>query len=167
MPMERTGIQALVKGTMDTQVLDGQSSVDYMLIHGDAVDGVWHLCAEALYNAVDPIEGSEGLQFVYESIKAFQAQLWLFHTGPEIHVAVVTRISYTASRTRVCTIYMASGGSLELWMDYCITVVEKWAKEQGCDYLQIVGRKGWARKTQHRGFMENSRLLRKRIALVN
>ena len=57
-------------------------------------------------------------------------------------IAVTTIIRYPRKTT--CLIVLA-GGSLET-LRRCLPLVEEWARHQGCQAMEVTGRKGWLRE---------------------
>lgn len=64
-------------------------------------------------------------------------QLWI----DESTAAVTTIIRYPRKTT--CLI-LAAGGDLDV-LRRDLPLVEAWAKENGCDAMEVMGRKGWLR----------------------
>ncbi len=67
-------------------------------------------------------------------------QLWVV----EGYAAAVTEIATTYGQ-KVCTILLLGGRERELWFGQMLEVIEGWARANGCDRMNVVGRKGWER----------------------
>lgn len=67
-------------------------------------------------------------------------------------------------RKRTCIVRMLGGKSLpQEWRGY-LSLVEEWAREQGCSAMEVFGRKGWARKLD--GYDLQQVVLRKELCPV-
>jgi hypothetical protein len=80
---------------------------------------------------------------VFADLKAKQMQLWLVHTDGKIEACFVTQIiNYPG--TRLCNILLAAGKGRQRWQHW-ISILEDWAREQGCNGMESVARLGWKR----------------------
>ncbi len=71
------------------------------------------------------------------------ALLWLALVWPDIEGVAVTQIGRT-EKSKVCTIIACGGRHMSRWLS-AIAPIEQYAREQGCDVVRILGRKGWLR----------------------
>ena len=70
-------------------------------------------------------------------------QLWLVWNGTSIQAIVVTQLT-TIGDKKFCIIVACSGHGMRRWL-HLISVIEKFAKDEGCHAMRIFGRKGWER----------------------
>jgi hypothetical protein len=83
------------------------------------------------------------LQDVLEDIAAERAQLWVICDGPNVRMALVTRI-LEYPRGRAMLIQLCGGGPIA----ECLTLLaelEGHARGLGCAWMEVRGRKGWSR----------------------
>jgi len=80
---------------------------------------------------------------VEEIVMGGQALLWLVWNAPEIQGAAVTQI-VTTQNSRVCVIVACGGENMRLWLPL-VERIENYARDEGCDAVRILGRKGWMR----------------------
>jgi hypothetical protein len=80
---------------------------------------------------------------VEDAVTSGQALLWLVWKEPEILGAAVTQVVAT-QKSRICIIVACGGENLRLWLPL-VTKIESYAREEGCDAVRILGRKGWMR----------------------
>lgn len=107
----------------------------------DQIDAVWHEVAPHIQRGLE--HGSNyTLEDVREGLKNKTMQLWTWRDSI-VHAALVTTIQ--EDDIKYC-LYLAVGGSLmREWLPYQ-RVIESWAREHGCEEMQIYGRPGWGRK---------------------
>lgn len=72
-----------------------------------------------------------------------RALLWVVSVDKRIHCAAVTQIQKTQA-SKVCMILTCGGSELKSWA-HLLSGVEQYAKEEGCDCVRFIGRKGWGR----------------------
>ncbi len=82
-------------------------------------------------------------------LQAGEMQLWLVVEGmgsgaETIKAAVLTDIKPYASGMKVCTIWLVVGEAARSWIALR-NEIEDWARQEGCESVEIVGRKGWGR----------------------
>lgn len=84
------------------------------------------------------------IEEVRVALETAQAQLWGLIDGDEVTGILVTRIDVVGGRRRGL-LWIAAGRPLEAGLEMYRRFVEPWFKQKGCEYSQVVGRKGWAR----------------------
>jgi len=67
-------------------------------------------------------------------------QLFVVMDG-DIKAAFVTQFSQFPSK-KVLTVMFLGGRSMEEWL-HLIAELEQWAKDEGCDSIEVHGRRGW------------------------
>lgn len=80
---------------------------------------------------------------VEADVLAGRALLWFVWNEPDIEGAAVTQVEKTES-SKVCTIVACGGERMRTWI-HLIGSLEDYARQQQCDCVRIVGRKGWQR----------------------
>ena len=75
---------------------------------------------------------------VYRAIEGGAAQIWCADKS-----CVVTEI-LEHPKKRVARIWLAAGNRFEL-VTKMLPDIEDWARELGCDSVEVVGRRGWRR----------------------
>lgn len=73
--------------------------------------------------------------------------------------AMTTEFAYYP-RDKVCRVVTLAGERMKEWIGN-LDMVEEWAKEQGCSYLDMYGRRGWIKVLTD--WKEDSVLLRKKL----
>lgn len=76
--------------------------------------------------------------------------------------AIVTEILEYPQK-RVCVIALVGGVELERWLDG-IRDIELWAKDHGCQQVEVPGRRGWERVLSHLGYQPVTYTCAKEIA---
>lgn len=97
----------------------------------------WMVAAPMLQAALD-YQDTHDIHDVKTLVDEGAAQLWC----GERSVVVTEVLEYP--RTNVCRIWLAAGNKHEL-VSRMLGDIEKWAKENGCSKIEVVGRKGWLR----------------------
>jgi len=78
----------------------------------------------------------------------------------KVESAVVTEVEkYT--QKRICRYFLAGGSNMNNWLEPIQTEIEKFAKLNNCQAIEVAGRKGWARKLK--GYEQKIYLFSKEI----
>lgn len=79
-------------------------------------------------------------EYVKEELMAARAQLFCI-ADERIRGIVITQIITRPHKWGL--LWIASGSGLKEGMQMLLEVIEPWLWEQGCEFIQIVGRRGW------------------------
>ena len=100
----------------------------------------WARCSKYIEDALEYAGGSHTLQDVMLAVAEGKAQFF-----PLDKSAIVTEIVDYPQKA-MCRIWLA-GGDLDELIDAEVAIAA-WAKTQGCDGMEIIGRRGWSRKLE-------------------
>lgn len=78
---------------------------------------------------------------VQEAVLAGRSLLWLAIEDRNIHAAAVTELHATEWR-KVCVIVACGGKDMKQWI-HLIDRIEKFAADEKCAAVRIIGRPGW------------------------
>lgn len=106
------------------------------------VHEIWPNVSGLIYKAMDRGKLGSFREVEREVLKG-QYLLWLAYDGKDIKAAVVTSLEKT-EWDKSCTIVACGGQDLERWIDL-LPVIEKFARDEGCNRILIYGREAWAR----------------------
>ena len=121
---------------MAETVLSGVSSA--------SVPKIWPHVEKFIKKACEYSRGQITPAAVYAELLQGDAQLWVASSEQRgIESGVITKITDNTLR-RICTIEALGGNSHQRWMSHLHTI-EEWASAQGCNAVQVNGRRGWAK----------------------
>lgn len=78
----------------------------------------------------------------------------------KLESAVVTEVAQYPQK-RICRYFLAGGSNMNNWLEPIQTEIEKFAKLNNCQAIEVAGRKGWARKLK--GYEQKIYLFSKEI----
>ncbi len=105
----------------------------------------WPRCRPWIEAALATGPGVETIEDVERLIESGQYQLWMGRNA-----AAVTEVTQF-QRRKILTV-MHGGGDLSELLDEIEPALCAFARAQGCDGIMGLGRKGWERVTQSRGY---------------
>ena len=85
--------------------------------------------------------GDDDAASVRADLVSGSAVLWVVWSGAEFIAAAVTKIIATPAK-RLCVISCCGGTELHRWRHF-IADLEDYARQEGCDAMRIMGRRGW------------------------
>lgn len=122
---------------------------------------VWDEVEPMLQMALDKTGGEYDNSDIKTLLSNREALLWTVGTQDRIHAVFVTQIHIYPSK-RIGVVMLGAGDGLKFWRDI-IHVFTRYFKDEGCDYFDIIGRKGWLKTYQDDGFYEQYVTIRKAL----
>ena len=122
--------------------LAGSASAKAVCVDPKIVKDVWPKVSQFIRQAMQ--RGDLGrFDRLEADLLAADGLLWLAVTEHEIHAAVITQLIVTEC-SKVCMIQACGGNGINNWIGL-IETIEDYAKNQRCDCVRLMGRRGWAR----------------------
>lgn len=113
---------------------------DLFTLRAEDVGAFWPVICRFLVMVENPEWTTDQ---VYESIKDGKSQVWGMAVNGEIQGIWITRIE--EGRDRYGLVWIAAGKGLEKGLFLFLAATEEWFRDQGCKYVKVYGRKGWAK----------------------
>lgn len=113
-------------------------------IASERLPKLWYLCAPLIDKAIQSTECDFDIDHVYERALSKDCQVWAWVEDKKITACFVTAILIHPKR-KICSVPLIGGRGLRVWRNGVDETLGKWAKEQGCEYLEGYARKGWLR----------------------
>lgn len=131
-------------------------------INPNDLDFYWNVVSEYIESALEHTDNEIGLHDIQSDIANRERQLWIIKHDDRYIAAIVTQIYSYNSGIKIGEITIAGGKDHHLW-DHFTDVVGKWFQDQGCKFIDIIGRPGWQRLYKDRGFKTAYVQLRKKL----
>ena len=137
-------------------------------VHAAFVHTVWDAVAELLEPAVERSNGRMNMATLRRSIEARDKQLWLAHVDGDVIAAWVTQVNEYPD-VRVCEMLFGGGrlGEIQMWLDLGLNSVEGSARDKGCGLIELVGRPGWRRELERRGYRHSHVVMEKSVEALD
>ena len=117
------------------------------------VGKVWHLCKPLLKKATDREGSRQNVEGLYGSVKSGSSCLWCIFIDDVVVGSATTEVnSYTEGK--ILRVSFLGGGRMELWLEKFIESLKEYGRFNGCNGIDLVGRKGWLRKLENFGFKQ-------------
>lgn len=117
-------------------------SVDLVCVDPSLVAKVWPHARELVKSAIERTDLCNFADIEKEVLSGLQL-LWLAWNGTAIEAAAVTQLVLIGGR-KICIIVACGGRGRKRWLPL-ISGLEQFAKNEGCQSVRIIGRKGWQR----------------------
>lgn len=126
-------------------------------IHSEDVPKEWEHVRPLLGKVLERVDTGDTEASLLAQILTGDMQLWNVQSW---RAMVITQISVCRTHRKLMVCYMAGEG-LEEWFDQCMDVLEAFAMEHGCQYVEEYGRPGWERVGKKRGYEKVYTVMRK------
>ena len=120
--------------------------VALMGIRQDMVQAIWERAKPHLEKALEHSDDEFKIDDVLQFLLDRAMQLWVLYdisTHDVVMAGCTEIIDYP--RSKICRVVLFGGISGMMWQEY-LTIIEDWAKEQGCVSIESLARKGMAKK---------------------
>jgi hypothetical protein len=122
------------------------------LVPLDYLEDVWPQIEEYMEGAAKYTYGRFNVDDIKVGVKTKPQQLWVaFDDDNFIKGAVVTEI-LVYPRLRSLVMHFTGGVDLKEWKPSMLELLQRFAKENGCDVIESYGREGWSKVFQNDGF---------------
>ena len=118
---------------------------------------VWEDVEKLLKKALDDCYTS---QDIYNGLTQDRFQLFISWEKFKVESAVVTEIA-AYPRKKICRYFLAGGKNMDNWVNPIQETIEKFAKKNGCQEIEVAGRKGWLKKLK--GYKQKIFLMSKEL----
>lgn len=114
-------------------------SAEAFVVPSDQVAAAWEQLAPVVSRVTDT---PWSLDDVREELAEARAQCFGLREAGSVVALIVTRIEKTPSHT-YGLVWLAAGTALEQGLRFFAAEIEPWLFEQGCEWIEVQGRKGW------------------------
>ena len=123
--------------------MGGNENADWELvgIEPEYLEKVWAVVHPWLKNVEEYSGGRLTLETLVDRLADGKMQLWVVK-GERPVAAVVTEVTEYPN-IKYCLIVLASGGNAKSWVRPVIDELERWAKHNGCNATELLGRRAW------------------------
>ncbi len=123
------------------------------LVPSEYADREWPHVADFLSKAVKTSGGRWDMDAVLAEVKAGQQHLFIVYDEDkeETKAAWTSKfIDYPSSKA-LQTLFIGGSGYDE-WIEEVNEFIKSWAEDNGCNFVEFTGRKGWERKLKDIGW---------------
>ena len=131
-------------------------------IRSENIEGWWSLVEEYLIAALEYGLGEYSIEDIKKSCISRDMQLWVKFNKEGIRGTFVTKIAKYPQKNLLCVILLG-GNEFIKWRDEADALLNAFGKEHNCEYVELFGRKGWAKMLADIDYKEITRLFAKEI----
>jgi hypothetical protein len=125
--------------------------MEVSLVPREYIDGCWGQIEGYLEGAAKYTYGRFSVDDIKDCITDYDYQLWIAFEDDKIYGAVVTEI-VQYPRCKMLAMQFTGGIELKKWKDPMLSLLKRWARDNGCDKIESPGRPGWARVFKNDGY---------------
>ena len=134
--------------------------VNYMvsMIPKELIDVCWSDASPLLEKATLRSNGRFDVPSLHAEILRGHQQLWAVFKGDEVVAALTTRI-ITYPKIKALAIVFCGGRFLVEWGKDMHSLLKRFARDMGCQKMEITGRRGWLKRLEDEGWKPNYALM--------
>lgn len=107
------------------------------------IDQFWPHVAPLIERAFASGLGDDNPETVKFELVVGDALLWIVWDGRHLIAAATTKLMQTPTK-KLCVVTSCAGKELKRFLPY-LHDLEKYAMDEGCDVMRVMGRRGWQR----------------------
>jgi hypothetical protein len=128
--------------------------IEVSLVPTQFIDTCWAKIEPFMERAAKYTYGRYTSDDIYDSVVEHDYQLWVAFDATGIKGAVVTNIVSYPKRKVLCMAF-CGGHDLKKWKTPMLSLLQKFAKDMGCDGIEATARAGWAKIFSTDGYKQH------------
>lgn len=116
--------------------------IEVSMVPSVYVDTCWEKVEGFAEKAAEYTYGRYTANNIYERVKDDNYQMWVAYDGKDFKGLVVTEIM-TYPQRKLLSMHFCGGIELKEWKDPMLKLLQRYAKDMGCDGIESTGRPGW------------------------
>ena len=119
-------------------------AVEVSLIPSTRIHLIWPKVVGYLQEAIDVAPGRWDTMDYFLMLSRGQRSLFIVvDTEEEDIISAFTCNIYDTAKSKICAVEYVGGSRLEEWLQEALNIIEKYARQFGCNKIEGHGRKGW------------------------
>lgn len=131
-------------------------------VQPEDLDYYWPIAVDWIQDALEHTDGETTIDRIRSDIANLQNHLWIIKFEDQYLAAIVTLIRIHYSGMKTGEIIFAGGKDHEKW-DHFEALVGQYFKSEGCKYIDIIGRQGWKRLYEKKGYSAKYLVMRREL----
>lgn len=131
-----------------------KKSLEAVVLWGDEAMRFWPAVEPILHRAWVRGFNPTSVASIQKKISTGENQLWLMldYDTKQIAAAFVTRLVDNPGKGKWLEAFYGAGHGMRSWKDLILHAWEHFAKENYCDGVYIIGRRGWQKMCEPNGY---------------
>jgi hypothetical protein len=125
--------------------------MEVSLVPPQLVDGLWPRIFPHLSKASEYTFGRYEPEDILEFVVSGEAHLWVVFDGEDLVGITVTRF-WEYPRKKCLDMVFIGGDEGFSWKDPMLEILQRWARDNGCEAIESSGRVGFARAFRDDGY---------------
>jgi len=160
--------------TVETRILQShtpttrrQTVASYTLSSGSILEPVenikdaWHEAKPYIQRVLGKMGDPTPIESIYADLLTYDRQLWMVHDEEGLQAVILTIIDdYRGQKIGLLT--HAAGRGFQDWTE-TVDPIAGYFNAAGCNRFQIIGRKGWKKFIEDKGFKETDTIFERTL----
>lgn len=137
---------------MQLDASERQRNYFISIVPTERIPYIWNDVAPILERAVKTTPNTFDIDSLLDVLLHNQQQLWIvFDENNTIHASFTTYI-VLYPLCKILGVPFVAGKNMREWIDQALSILETYAKENGCGGIEGYGRRGWTRQLGSHGW---------------
>jgi hypothetical protein len=128
--------------------------IEVSMVPTQYVDTCWKRIEPFMEGAAKYTYGRYTSDDIYNCVEDGSHELWVAYEGNEFKGAVVTNIIVYPKR-KLLAMAFCGGYNLKTWKEPMLALLQRYAKDMGCDGIESTARSGWAKVFKTDGYKQH------------
>jgi hypothetical protein len=125
--------------------------IEVSMVPPQYIDTCWDKVEDFIGKAAKYTYGRYTTGNIYDMVKGGDYDLWVAYEEGTFKGAVVTNI-ITYPQKKILCMQFCGGEQLKLWKDQMLGLLQRFARDSGCEGIESTGRPGWAKVFKNDGY---------------
>lgn len=125
--------------------------IEVSMVPPQYVDSCWEKVEPFAEKAARYTYGRYTANDIFSRMQDDNYQTWVAYDGSNFKGLVVTEIM-TYPQRKLLSMHFCGGVDLKEWKEPMLTLLQRFAKDMGCDGIESVGRPGWSKVFNKDGY---------------
>ena len=135
-----------------------------VVIPTENINEVFPMCKDSIDKALKYSGNHFNVEDIYDSLTKGEMQLWILwnvNKKQNFQGCGVTKI-LQRTNSKALNVFIVTGRNRKQWQDK-MTVVEDYAKQQGCTHIETYARPGWSKLLKNQNYKITHYILEKKL----
>ena len=122
-----------------------ETDVEMHRLKPQQLEAVWPMVRPLMEEVAESYRGKQTVETLTSEILRGEVELWVVVEGNEILAIIGTQLCEEPSGMKTLFIKYADGRQMHKWLGM-IDEFEAYARANGCEYVEMIARKGWTKR---------------------
>lgn len=125
--------------------VEADTAPDLVLVPPQYLAHVLPMVLEWVSGVANRSRGALSVEGIVRAWESGKWQMWVINAPDRVKAVLATEVHIQISGRKACSVHFLTGEDSGEWL-HLVSKLEEWAKFQGCEVVDMMARKGWAKR---------------------